>query len=365
MKAFTAFPSVAETARAPGDTSSADAGGPLGDGADPRRAGFRRGALRALAALAAAGGAPAAFAQPAEPWPARPIRVVVPAGAGSGTDLFARFVCERLSQVLKQPMVLENKAGASGAIGTDLVAKAKPDGYTLLFSNASFTAMLQGLAPKLPYDLMRDLAPIVQIGVGGVYLVVSPDFPARTLQEFVEQVRAQPGKWTYGTWGVGSSAHLTMEALKRSAGLKTEHVAYKATPQILQDMQAGVLQVGWFDITSSQPHIKAGRIRPLAVSGTARTPNQPEIPTMTEAGFRFEVDGWYAMFAPAGTPAEIVERINVEVNRILQSPEVRDRLTSMNVAQAPQKTPAQFSDTLRSDIATWSRIVQENGIRID
>jgi tripartite-type tricarboxylate transporter receptor subunit TctC len=325
----------------------------------------RRGTLRALAGLAAVGSAPSAFAQSGEVWPARPVRVIVPAGAGSGTDLFARFVCERLGQALGQPMVLENKPGASGAIGTDIVAKAKPDGYTLLFSNASFTAMLQGLAPKLPYDLMRDLAPIAQIGVGGVFLVVAPDFPARTLQEFVEQVRAEPGKWTYGTWGVGSSAHLTMEALKRNAGLKIDHVAYKALPQILQDIQAGVLKVGWLDITSSQPHIKAGRVRALAVSGTARTPNLPEIPTMTEAGFRFEVDGWYAMFAPAGTPAGIVERLNVEVNRVLQSPEGRERLATMNVAQAPQKTPAQFADTLRSDVATWSRIVQENGIRID
>jgi tripartite-type tricarboxylate transporter receptor subunit TctC len=325
----------------------------------------RRRALVALAGLAAAGAASRASAQSTGAWPDRPIRVIVPAGAGSGTDLFARFVCDQLGQALKQPMVLENKAGASGSIGTDMVAKAKPDGYTLLFSNASFTAMLQGLAPKLPYDLMRDLVPIVQIGVGGVFLVVAPDFPARTLAEFVDVVRAQPGKWTYGTWGVGSSAHLTMEALKSQSGLKIDHVPYKALPQILQDIQAGVLQVGWLDITSSQPHIRAGKVRALAVSGTARTPNLPDIPTMTEAGFRFEVDGWYAMFAPAGTPAEIVERVNVEVNRILQLPESRERLATMNVAQAPQKTPSQFAETLRTDIATWSRIVKENGIRID
>jgi tripartite-type tricarboxylate transporter receptor subunit TctC len=318
-----------------------------------------------LAGLATASAVSTALAQSAGGWPDRPIRVIVPAGAGSGTDLLARFICERLAQALKQPMVIENKAGASGSIGTDMVAKAKPDGHTLLFSNASFTAMLQGLAPKLPYDLMRDLAPIVQIGVGGVFLVVAPDFPARTLAEFVDIVRAQPDKWSYGTWGVGSSAHLTMEALKSQSALKIGHVPYKALPQILQDLQAGVLQVGWLDITSSQSHIRAGKVRALAVSGTARTPNLPEIPTLTEAGFRFEIDGWYAMFAPAGTPADIVERVNLEVNRILQMPESRERLVAMNVAQAPQKTPAQFAETLRSDIATWSRIVKENGIRID
>jgi tripartite-type tricarboxylate transporter receptor subunit TctC len=325
----------------------------------------RRRALGALAGLAAAGAAPALRAQSAEPWPSRPIRVVVPAGAGSGTDLFARFVCEQLAAVLRQPLVPDNKAGASGAIGTDMVAKAKPDGYTLLFTNASFTAMLQGLAPKLPYDLMRDLAPIVQIGVGGVFLVVSPEFPARTLKEFVDVVRAQPGKWSYGTWGVGSSAHLTMEALKQHAGLRMEHVAYKAVPQIFQDMQAGVLQVAWMDITSSQPLIRAGKVRPLAISGTARAPNNPDVATMTEQGFTFEVDGWYAMFAPAGTPADIVERVNVEVNRILRSPAARDRLRSMNVAQAPNKSPAQFAETLRADVATWTRIVDDNRIRID
>lgn len=329
---------------------------------------FLRHMLRASAAggvAAAAAGPAAVFAQGADTWPSRPIRVVVPAGAGSGTDLISRFICERLSAELGQPMVIENRPGASGSIGTDIVAKAKGDGYTLLFSNTSFTAMLQGLAPKLPYDLIKDLIPIVQIGAGGVYLAVTPSFPARDLREFVELIRANPDKYSYGSWGTGSSGHLIMEGLKQKTGMRIQHVPYKTTAQIQQDLQGGVLQIGWSDITSGLPLLRGNRIRVLAITGSQRAPGSPEIPTMSEQGFGFDVDGWYAMLAPAGTPAAIIGRLNGLVNQVMQTAQGRERLAQMNIPNAPPNTAAQFTQTLHQDIQTWTKIVRDNDIRIE
>jgi tripartite-type tricarboxylate transporter receptor subunit TctC len=325
----------------------------------------RRRALRALLAACGAGAAGGAFAQDADAWPSRPIRVIVPAGAGSGTDIIARFICERLALEFGQSMVIENKPGASGAIGTDLVAKARPDGHTLLFSNTSFTSMLQALSPKLPYDLLKDLVPIVQIGAGGVFLAVAPSFPAKTLREFVDAILAAPDRYSYGSWGVGSSGHLIMEGLKARTGMRIQHVPYKTTSQIQQDLQSGALHVGWSDMTSALPLLRGNRIRALAVTGRQRAPASGDIPTMAEQGFGFDIDGWYAMLAPAATPAAIVTRVNAAVNRVMQTPEWGERLLQLNIPNANPNTPAQFAQTVQDDIATWTRIVRDNAIRID
>lgn len=295
----------------------------------------------------------------------RPVRVVVPGAAGSQTDLFARFVMDHLGKTFGMNFVVDNKAGASGTIGADAVAKAPADGHTLLFSNASFTAVLQAFNPPLPYDLLRDLKPVVQIGASGIFLAVAPDFPARDLKEFVELVRSRPDQYAYATFGIGSVGHLTMAALMAQQGLKMAHVPYKSGNEVVRDLLGGVVQIGWVDTSSSLASLRAGKIRALAVSGTNRVPATPDVPTMAEQGYPFNLNGWLGLFAPAGTPEGIVRAINRETNKLMHSPEGRERMAAMNAANAAINTPEQFAETLRNDIQAWSRIVAANGIKRD
>lgn len=322
----------------------------------------RLGQLLSTAALLAA--ACASWAQqPPDAWPSKPIRMVVSAAPGSGTDIWARMIGEQLGRRLGQTLVVENKPGASGIIANDAVAKSKPDGYTILYSNASSTVMLQALQPKLPYDLLRDLTPVAQIGAGGVFLAVAADFPASNMKEFVAAVKAHPDRYTYATWGIGSSAHLIMEGLKNSTGIGIAHVPYKSVQQILNDLQGGVLKVAFVDTTSSLPFARSGRIKLLAVSGSRRVVGSPDVPTLTEQGYKFDTDGWYGVFVPAGTPAPVVGRLNAEINRLVTLPELRERFRQFNMPDdPPTKTPEQFAQTVRSDIAAWSAIVKANNI---
>lgn len=301
-----------------------------------------------------------------EPWPAaRPIRMVVPSGAGSGTDIFARSFGARLAQALQQTIIYDNKAGANGIIGNDAGAKAAPDGYTLLFSNASAMALNPVIQPRLPYQTLKDLVPVVQIGSGGVLLVVSADFPARNLEGFVRHVKAHPDKLAYGTWGVGSTGHLSMEALKAKAGLSMNHVPYKTMGQIFTDMQGGMLSIAFVDAVSSLPLIKAGKIIPIGITGTRRTPRLPEVPTTQEQGYRLGADGWYGIFAPAGTAPAIVQRINAETNRLLADPQLKPAFEALNMAEPPIKTSAEFEKTLREDIETWREIARNGRLVFD
>jgi tripartite-type tricarboxylate transporter receptor subunit TctC len=318
-----------------------------------------------LAIGALAFGSHAAYSQNAEPWPSRPVKVIVPAGAGSGTDLFARYFCDKLAAVLGQPFVIDNKAGASGMLGSDVAAKSKPDGYTLLFSNSGFTVMLKGLVPKMSFDLEKDLIPIVQIAAGGVLLLANPALPAQNLKELIELVRANPDKYSYGTWGVGTSAHLVMEGLKNKTGMRINHVPYKTTAQVQQDLIAGVLQIGWGDGSSSLPLIKAGRIKMLTISGSQRSPNIPDVPTIAEQGYGLSNDGWYGMFAPTGTPPAVVDRINAEVNRIMQTAEWKERLLKLNAPNGPPNSSPEFTQTVQRDIKAWTQIVRDNNIKVD
>jgi tripartite-type tricarboxylate transporter receptor subunit TctC len=314
-----------------------------------------------VCAAIAVGLAPLAHAQAA--WPSRPIKLIVPSAAGGPTDLFARLLAEHMAKTFGQPFVVDNKAGANGLIGNDLAAKSPGDGHTVLFSYAGAVAVNQALLPKLPYDTARDLVPVAQVGASGTLLAVSPDFPARTVQEFIAHVKANPGKFNYGSWGIGSGGHLSMEAFKHAAGLEINHVPYKSIPQIINDLLGGALQVAFIDPFTSLPHIRAGKIRPLMLSGTRRGPALPEVPTMTEAGYRFESDAWFGVFVPQGTPASIVQRLNQEVNRIVQLPEVSARFAALNMPESPIKSPEQFAQTVRNDIETWSRIVKTANIK--
>ena len=317
-----------------------------------------------LCAAVATALAPLAHAQTG-PWPKRPVKLIVCSAAGGPTDVFARLFAEQMSRTFGQPFVVENKVGANGLIGNDVVAKSPADGYSMLFSYAGAIAINHALLPKLPYDTFKDLQPVAQIGASGTLLAVTPDFPARNIREFVEHVKANPGKYNYASWGQGSGGHLSMEALKHAAALQMNHVPYKSIPQIITDMLGGNLQVAFIDPFTSLPHIRAGKLRPLMLSGTRRGPALPDVPTMTEAGYRFEADAWFGMFAPAGTPAAIVQRLNQEVSRIAQLPDTKARFAALNMPDSPIKTVEQFTQTVKDDIATWSGIIKTANVKIE
>lgn len=315
-------------------------------------------------AAAAAGMAPLAMAQ-ASDWPkAKPVRIIATGVAGAGTDIYARLFAEQYSKAFGQSFIVENKPGANGAIGNDFVAKAAPDGYTLLWSYAAAIAVNAALFPKLPYDTLKDLQPINQVGSGGNMLMVAPDLPVKDLKEFVALVKANPGKYDYGSWGIGSGGHLSMEALAVQAGLKMNHVPYKATAAMAQDMMAGVIKIAFVPVETAQVVARAGKGKPIAMSGTKRAPNMADIPTMTEQGYKFDIDAWYCLMAPAGTPMTIVRRLNEETNRLLQDPVMTQRLVALNFAMpAPIKTVEQFTQTIRDDIETWTKVIKTANIK--
>jgi len=305
-----------------------------------------------------------AFAQ-SDAWPSRPITLVVPASAGSGTDLLAREVAHRLGVALKQSVIVDNKPGASGVVGTQAVVRAAPDGHTLLYTNGSNSVMAPALVKTLPYDVQRDLQPIAQSVTGGVILSVNPQFPAKNLTELVEYVKANPGKLTYGTWAVGSSGHLMMEWLKRQTGMQITHVPYKQVTQLLTELSTGVLKIGWTDPASPLPFLETGKIRGIAVSGAVRLPRTPNLPTMGEQGHPFESVGWFGLFGPAGTPKPIIQRLSDELNRIHATPEMAAKMEAMNVGMPIAKTPEQFRTIIANDLQTWKKIVADAGITVD
>ncbi len=316
-------------------------------------------------AAAALGVTPFAIGQTSE-WPkAKPVRLIVPSGPGGTTDIFARLFAEHYSKTFGQTFIVENKPGANGAIGNDFVAKAAPDGYTLLWG---FSAVIVGnaaLIPKLPYDTLKDLQPIAQVGASGIVLMVAPDIPVKDLKEFVALIKANPGKYDYGSWGVGSYGHLTMEALAYEAGgLKMNHVPYKSFPALAQEIMAGFIKIAFMSPDSAQTAQKAGKAKPIATTGTIRPPNMADIATMTEQGYKSNIDGWMGLMAPAGTPMPIVRRLNEEANRLLQDPAMTQRMLALNFAvPAPIKTVEQFAQTIRDDIEIFSKIVKAANIK--
>jgi tripartite-type tricarboxylate transporter receptor subunit TctC len=301
----------------------------------------------------------------ADNWPTRAITMFVPASAGSGTDILARELALRLGAALKQSIVIDNKPGASGILGTQAAVRAAPDGYSLLYTNGTNMVMAPALLKSMPYDVQKDLAPVAQTVTGGVFLLVNPELPVRNLQELVALLKANPGQYTYGSWAVGSSGHLTMEWLKRQAGLQLNHIPYKQVSQLITELSTGVLKIGWTDPSSALPFIDAGKLRPIAVSGGVRLPRTPNIPTMGEQGYPFESVGWFGLFAPAGTPPAIITRLNDEVQRIQAQPEMIARIAAFNVTPSALHTPEQFRQVVAADLQTWKKIVADAGITVD
>lgn len=306
-----------------------------------------------------------AVARQSGQWPVRPVKVVVPTSAGSQTDLFARFIAEHLGKAFGQPFIVENRPGGSGTIGTRYVVRSAPDGYTLLFSASSFTVVPSALYPDLPYDLLKDLTPVAQVGAGGNFLAVPAASPLVSPGDMFDYARAHPDTLTYGTTGVGSVTHITMTALLRQQSARMRHIPYKAGSEVVRDLMGGVLPVGWVDTTNGNAAARAGKIRLLAVTGTYRMPRNPEVATLPEQGFGIKQDGWLGLFAPAGVPASIVRDVNAEVNRLTSSTKTREQLTMMNVAGYAANRPEQFTDTVRNDLRAWRKIIVDNDIHAD
>ena len=302
-----------------------------------------------------------ARAQPA--WPTRPIRLIVPQAPGGTVDLVSRVVADRLEPVLGVAFIVENKPGASGLIGVEAVKRAAPDGYTLLTASSNTHTMLPHLMDTLPYDPLRDFAPVVNFGYTTKMIVVSNAVEATTLAELVSLARERPGQLNYGSSGIGSSNHLDAEVFARAAGIRLMHVPYRGAAQALNAVAAGEVQMMLVSVTSGQALVRAGRVRGLAVFSEQRAPQLPAVPTMAECGYPgLDVRTWVGFVVPAGTPAAIVDRLNREIVALLGSPVMREWLVIQGL-EAAGGTPAEFAATLRADYAKWGAVARELGLR--
>lgn len=297
-------------------------------------------------------------------YPAKPIRLVAPFAAGGGTDVLARIVGQRLAERWGQPVVVDNRPGAGGNIGADLVAKSAADGYTLMVGGVPH-AIAVTLYKKLPYDLAHDLIAAAPIATFPSMIVVNPDVPVHSVQELVTLANKKPGALNFGSPGNGSPNHLAMELLSKMAGVKMQHIPYKSAGQVAGELLGGQVQVASMGFPISMPHVKAGRLRPLAVTSANRSPMLPDLPTVSESGLTgFNVTSWYGIFAPTGTPGPVVSKLHDEVVRIVTSPEVRARLGSLG-AEPYTPTVGEFARHVREEIAKWGKIVHESGARVD
>lgn len=298
-------------------------------------------------------------------WPARPIKIIVAGPPGSGMDIYARMLQLPLQQALKQPIVIENKAGANSLIGNDSVAKANPDGYSFLFTPSSSIVLNPIIQAKMPYDTLKDLLPVAQVGKSGILLMSNPKSGFKNLQDMVKYAKAHPGELTYGSWGSGSTGHLAMEGIKAHYGLDMPHVPYKGTAALLNDLLGNNIAVGFTDIASPIPHVKAGKLNAIAATGSSRGPALLDLPTISEQGYQFDADGWYGVFAPANTPKEIVQRMNQEINKILSTEDIHQKFAMQNMPVPPIKTQAQFASTVQSDVAEWQALAKKVNLKLD
>lgn len=320
-----------------------------------------RRSLMALAGLQALHGI--SWAQSS--WPSRPVRLVVPGPAGGGTDVFARLLSASLQEALGQPFPVDNKAGANGLIGNDAVAKAANDGYTILLSPSSAIAINPVIQPKMPYDARKDLVPVAQVGSAGVLLVAHPSTGFKSLADLARHAKANPDKLSYGSWGSGSTGHLVMEGIKAQYGLTMQHVPYKGVAPLVSDLLGNNISIGFVDIASPVPHIRSGKLVALGCSGSARGPALPDVATLSEQGYKFEADGWYGVFAPAGTPRDIVVRLNQEINRILTKEDMVQKFAQQNMPRPPIKDADQFASIVRKDMAAWQELARVTQLKID
>jgi len=301
----------------------------------------------------------------ADDYPSRPIRLVVPYAPGGGADSVARIVARRVSESIGQPIVVENRGGAGAILGTDLVAKAAPDGYTLLLGQSGPISINPAVYKALPYDPVKDFAPITMTTAYPYVLVVNSELPAKTLQEFVALARSKPGAMNYGSTGVGAANHLVAELFNSKAGLKMTHVPYRGTALAVADLVGGQLSVVFGDPISVLPHIKAGKLRALAVTSLERSPVAPEVPTVAESGYPgFEALAWHGILAPARTPPAVIRKLNAEIVKALADPETNKLLTNQAM-QTVGNTPEAFAAFIQKDIATWKAVAAAANVTVE
>ncbi len=295
-------------------------------------------------------------------FPNRPLRYVVAFAAGDSPDIVARLLGDKLTRIWEQQVLVENRTGAGGTIAGAFVAKAPPDGYTVLHCNIATNGIAPALYNRLPYDGLRDFAPISRIGTTPNAINVHPSMPVQSLKEFVAHAKAHPGKISYGHGGVGASPHLTMELFKSLAGINIVHIAYKGASPALADLIGGQIPAMISNVPALLPYVQAGKIRTLAVTSPNRIAQLPAVPTMIESGFAdFVVTSWYGMCAPAGTPAPILDKLHTDLTRVLQMPDVKQRFADMVVEAAPQSREA-FTAFIRGEMQRWAKVVKDAGI---
>ena len=307
-------------------------------------------------------GTPSSSSYAQASYPDKPVRMIIIFPPGGGVDNVGRIVAAKLSESLGQPVVPENRAGAGGNVGLDFVAKARPDGYTLVHATESLT-MSPGLYNKLSYDPIKDLQPIAQTARSPILLLARPDFPAKTLKELVEYAKANPGKVTFGTGGVGSAPHLGGELLKSVTGIDIVHVPYKGVVPALTGMIGGEVDLALLTPAAAAPQVEAGKARALAVLGETRAQLLPDVPTAKEAGVdNLVVSGWYGFLAPAGTPQAIIDRLGVEITKITAMPEVKEQIQKVGVEPVSGLTPEQFGEFIKAEIPRWSKVASDANV---
>ncbi len=300
----------------------------------------------------------------AQPFPSKPIRFMVPFPPGGGNDLIARITGQRLSESMGQPVIIENRAGASGQVGAQALAATAPDGYSIGTAGTHNTVR-QGAGKEAPYDILKDFTPISLLVLQPNVLVVHPSVPAQSLKDLIGMAKAQPGKINYGVGSNGSAPHIASEVLKKMAGIDIVHIPYNGAAPALKAVLANEVTMVFDNPATSIPHIQSGRLRALAVTGKARAPQMPTVPTVAESGLPgFEVNSWFGVIGPAGMPKAIVDRLSAGFAIALKIPEVRDRLTQMGFTVVGS-SPGEFAAHLRADVAGWKRMIEESGARIE
>jgi tripartite-type tricarboxylate transporter receptor subunit TctC len=301
----------------------------------------------------------------AQPFPSKPVRLIVPFPPGGAVDYYARAVQTRLQETLGQPILIENRSGAGGMVGADLVVKAAPDGYTLLVGNIASLAMNVGLYSKMTYDPRKDLTPIIRTVAVNYVMAVHPSVPARSAKELIDYAKANPGKLSYGSAGSGSAPHLATELLKQRAGIDMLHVPFKGGGPMVADLLGGQIHIVIADQANLMPHVKAGKLRALAVGTLERSASYPDIPTIAESGFPgFEARAWQGIAGPANLPADIARQLNAAFARAMAFPEVHQRLLDGGLDPITG-TPEAFAAFIRSEIDKWSKVAKDVGARVD
>jgi len=323
-----------------------------------------RQAFKVLAVVTAAHVTPAAAQAPVVNYPNKQIRMIVPFAAGGPTDAIARSIGQKLAVTWNQAVIVDNRPGAGGNIGTELAAKSPADGYTLFIGTVA-NAINQSLFAKLPFDFVRDFAPVTQNYVTGLILAVHPSLPVKSVKELIALAKARPGELAYSSSGVGGTPHLSGELFNTLAGVKMVHVPYKGSAPAMADLLGGHVQLTFDNMLTVLPQVKAGKLHGLAVTLPARSPLAPELPTVAESGLAgFEVKSWNGVVVPTGTPKDIIARLNGEIVRILRAPDLREKFLLQGVELVPT-TPEEFGAFIRQDIAKWAKVIQVSGARAE